>query len=136
MTTMYEARVMTAPEVYPEHEVYWEAAADNELLLKKCTDCSEYHHYPRTFCPYCHSEHVDWVKAQGLGTIYTYTIMRVGKPYAMAFVELNEGPRIMTNIVDCDFDQLHIGQQVEVIFKQSGTEEAPGAAIVCFTPVE
>lgn len=131
---MYEERVMTAPEVYPEHEAYWEAASNGELLIKHCASCGEHHYYPRVFCPHCHSEQVEWVKAAGTGRIYTYTVMRVGKPYAMAFVELDEGPRLMTNIVDCDFDTLHIGQQVQVVFKESGTVEAKGAFVACFTP--
>lgn len=133
---MYEERVMTAPEIYPEHKEYWEAASTGELLLKRCTSCGEHHHYPRVFCPHCHSEQVEWVRSAGTGRIYTYTVMRVGKPYAMAFVELDEGVRMMTNMVDCDFDALHIGQKVQVVFKESGTEEAKGAFVACFTPVK
>lgn len=134
MVTMNAERTMTVPEVYPEHEHFWQAAEKGTLLLKQCNDCNEVHYYPRAFCPSCYSEQVEWIEASGKGTIYTYSVMRVGTPYAIAFVELEEGIRIMTNIVDCDLDTLTIGQPVQVTFKQTGSEDAKGPFVACFTP--
>ena len=136
MATNYQARTMTIPELHPEHKDYWEAAEQGKLLIKKCGACSEYHYYPRVICPHCQSDQTSWIEAKGTGSIYTYSVMRHGIPYAIAFVEMDEGPRMMTNIVDCDLDKVHINQRVKVVFKQSGTEENPGAYVPCFTPIE
>ena len=135
MVTMYETRTIRVPEIYPEHQEYWDAAASGTLLLKKCNDCQQYHYYPRTFCPHCMSENVEWQEAKGTGVVYTYSVMRHGVPYAIAFIELDEGIRMMTNIVDCDLDTIHIGQKVQVVFKQSGEEQNVGPFVACFTPI-
>lgn len=129
-------RIMTAPEIQPGHEAFFEATAAGNFLIKHCQSCDTYHFYPRTFCPTCYSEQVEWHETTGLGTIYSYSVMRHGTPYVMAFVELEEGVRVMTNIVDCDIDTLWIGQAVRVICKQTGTPEQPGAYVPCFTPIE
>lgn len=135
MGTMYEARMMTIPEVHPEHKEYWDAAAQGQLQIKKCEDCGEFHYYPRVICPHCQSGKTSWHEAKGTGRIYTYSVMRHGKPYAIAFVELDEGPRMMTNIVDCDLDEIYINQKVKAVFKQSGDQDNPGPFIACFTPI-
>ena len=135
MATIYESRIMSIPEVHPEHQEYWDAAAEGTLLIKKCESCGEHHYYPRIICPFCSSDQTSWVKAKGTGSIYTYSVMRRGVPYAIAFVELEEGPRMMTNIVDCNLDELYIGQKVHVAFKQSGPTDQPGPFVPCFTPI-
>ncbi len=82
------------------------------------------HWYPRAICPFCASDKIEWRAASGKGTIYTYSVMRRAKePYAIAYVTLAEGPTMMTNIVDCDFDVLRVGQPVTVVFKD--TENGP-----------
>ncbi len=136
METIYQSRTMAIPEVYPEHEAYWEASAEGKLLVKLCESCGEYHYYPRVVCPHCRSDQTSWVEANGTGSIYTYSVMRRGVPYAIAFVELDEGPKMMTNIVDCDLDTVHINQKVKVVFKRSGDPDQSGPYIPCFTPVE
>lgn len=136
MATIYETRTMAVPEVYPEHKEYWDAAAEGKLLLKRCDSCGELHYYPRMLCPFCKSEKTSWTEACGTGRIYTYSVMRQAVPYAIAFVELDEGPRMMTNIVDCDLDTVYINQRVMAVFKPSGNPDQPGPCIPCFTPVE
>ena len=133
MATIFENRKMTAPEIHPEHEQYWTGTAEGKLFIKKCNDCEEFHHYPRVFCPHCYSENVEWVEAKGTGKVYSYSVMRVGKPYAMAYVELDEGVRMMTNIVDCDLDDIAIDKKVKVVFKVTGEEGNEGAFVPCFT---
>jgi uncharacterized protein len=135
MGTMYQTRTMPIPEIHPEHREYWDAAADGRLLLKKCSECGEYHYYPRILCPNCMSDKTKWIEACGTGSIYTYSVMRRGTPYAIAFVTLDEGLKMMTNIVDCDLDKIHIDQRVKVVFKQSGDQEQPGPYIPCFTSI-
>ncbi|SDH60429.1 hypothetical protein SAMN05192534_1083 [Alteribacillus persepolensis] len=136
MAATYQPRTMAKPEVYPEHEAYWDAAAEGKLLVKRCEACGEYHHYPRMFCPYCMSEKTKWEETKGTGTIYTYSVMRRGaSPYAIAYVTLDEGPSMMTNIVDCDWDEIYIGQKVKTVFKQSGSQDDPGPYVPCFTPL-
>ncbi|MFC2947602.1 Zn-ribbon domain-containing OB-fold protein [Virgibacillus sediminis] len=136
MTTPYQERTMAIPEVHPEHKDFWDAAEEGKLLIKLCESCGEYHYYPRTLCPFCMNDTTVWKEVKGTGTIYTFSIMRRAKPsaYAIAYVELDEGPRMMTNIVDCDLDQVKIGQKVKVVFKQSGDEDNAGPFIPCFTP--
>jgi len=112
------ARKIPAPQVNPEIQPFFDAAAQGRLMIKRCAACGQTHHYPRALCPFCASERTEWVLASGRGTIYSYSVMRrVPVPYAIAYVTLEEGVTMMTNIVDCDLDGLHIGQSVTVTFK-------------------
>jgi uncharacterized OB-fold protein len=130
-----------APFVLPEVKPYWEGTARGELLLPRCLDCQTLIWYPRPFCPSCASTRVEWVPASGHGTVYSYTVNRRGVAdlaayrdagvYVLAYVELEEGPRMMTNIVDCDPDTVHIGQKVELVFHDTGE----GNALPRFRPV-
>ena len=115
---MTDARSLRAPDINPETKVFWDATIEGRLLLKMCADCERSHYYPRTICPLCGSTNTHWVEANGKGSIYTFSTMRRGPfaPYALAYVTLDEGPAILTNIVDCEFDELKIGQRVEVKF--------------------
>ena len=99
----------------PETREFWSALANNKFLLRGCRSCGQAHWYPRAICPFCASPETEWREASGRGVVYSYSIMRRAKqPYAIAFVTLAEGPTMMTNIVDCDFDGIHIGQEVQV----------------------
>jgi uncharacterized OB-fold protein len=114
-----EKREIPAPAVNPENEHYFEAARQGVLLVGKCNDCNEYHFYPRVVCPHCFSGKVEWVAAKGSGVVYTYSTMHRGVPvpYTIAYVTLDEGVSMMTNIVDCDTDKLNIGDNVKLVFK-------------------
>jgi hypothetical protein len=132
MATPAQDRKLRDPAINPGDEPYFDAAAQGKLLVKKCNDCGEYHHYPRPFCPFCFSEKVEWVEAKGTGEIYTYSVTRRGGPvpYCIGYVTLDEGPKMMTNIVDCDLDSVKVGQKVKVVFKK--TEN--GFSVPMFTP--
>ena len=128
-----------APDVTPENKRYWEAAADGQLLLRSCRECGLTYHYPRTLCPDCLSDDTEWTEAAGTGTVYTYSVTeRVREwpddqlPVILAYVELEEGPRVMTNIVNCDPDDVTISAEVEVRFVSS---EEDGIAVPVFTLV-
>jgi uncharacterized protein len=113
-------RTIPAPQPHPETSAFWEAATRGTLLLRRCRACGELHHYPRALCPFCFSDALDWVTASGAGTIYSYSVMRRAEvPYAIAYVTLDEGVTMLTNIVDCDLDALRVGQRVRVVFTPS-----------------
>jgi hypothetical protein len=117
-------RTIPAPQVTPETRPFWDAAAEGELLIKTCAACGQAHHYPRALCPFCFSDRTEWRPASGRGTIYSYSVMRrVPVPYAIAYVTLEEGISMMTNIVACDLDAIRIGQAVKVVF--APTEGGP-----------
>ncbi len=125
------ARTIPAPPMNPEVQPFFDAVAKGKLLVKRCTACGERHHYPRAICPYCGSDRTEWQEVSGRGTIYSYSVMRrVPAPYALAYVTLDEGPTMLTNLVDCDFDKLRIGQKVRVVF----TPTEGGPPVPTFTP--
>jgi hypothetical protein len=103
----------------PETAHFWHSLAEGRFLIRYCAACGEPHWYPRAICPFCFSADTEWREGSGRGTIYSYSIMRRAKtPYAIAFVTLEEGPTLMTNIVDCDLDSIRIGQKVELAIRK------------------
>ena len=129
-----------APYVYPEIKSFWDATAEARLMLPRCNDCNSVIWYPRPFCPDCGSLNVSWFQASGRGTVYSFSINRrrqANHPayrgadlYVLAYVQLEEGPRIMTNIVDCDPESVRIDQPVEAVFHDTGE----GNALIRFKP--
>jgi len=113
------ARKIPAPAVNAEVKPFFDAAGEGKLLVKRCAACAEFHHYPRTVCPHCFSGRTEWREAKGAGTIYSYSVLRRGvpAPYCIAYVTLEEGVTMLTNIVDCDLDSVRIGQKVREVFK-------------------
>lgn len=110
------------PVIDPESRPYWEALKQHRLTLKHCRDCGRHHFYPRALCPHCHSDALGWVEARGTGSIYSYTIARrpagpafkADTPYVVALIDLDEGARLMSNIVTDDVEAVRIGQRVMV----------------------
>lgn len=108
-----------------ETEPFWAGCREGRFLIRHCNACGEDHFYPRPFCPKCWSDDVEWKQAAGTATLYTYSIVRQNDlppfpervPYVAAIVELDEGPRVMTNVEGCEFDDLEIGMRVAVDFK-------------------
>lgn len=120
-----------APTPSPETAPFWEAAAKGKLLVKHCAACGRAHHYPRPHCPFCGSDRTEWKDSAGRGVIYSYSVMRrATPPYVIAYVTLDEGPTMMTNLVDCDFDGLRVGQPVRVVW----TPTDGGPPVPMFTP--
>jgi uncharacterized OB-fold protein len=125
----------------PDHETqeYWDAARDKRLLIKRCNACGAAHFYPRPFCPRCWSDDVVWEEASGRATLYTYSIVRRNDlppfnervPYVAAVVDLDEGPRMMTNVEGCDEDDLQIGMPLLVDFRVETDE----VTVPVFRPV-
>lgn len=130
---MSEKRTYTAPRIEEEARPYWDGAANGKLMVNYCNACGAPHHYPRPICPHCGSDKTEFREASGKGRIYSFSVMRtVPDPYAIAYVTL-EGTDIsmMTNIVNCDFDALHIGQEVKVAFAET---EGDGPSVPVFEP--
>ncbi len=125
-------RKIPAPAVNPENRPFFDAAANGKLVLKFCNACEQYHHYPRSHCPHCFSSDTEWLDAKGSGTIYTCSVLRRGVPvrYCIAYVTLEEGVSMLTNIVDCDLDTVKIGMKVKVVFKPTDG----GPPVPMFTP--
>jgi uncharacterized OB-fold protein len=118
------------PTPEPETQPYWDAAADGRLLIKRCGACGEAHFYPRPFCPSCWSDDVSWEEASGRARLYTWSVVRRNDlppfpawvPYVAAVVDLEEGPRMVTNVVDCDPGALAVGMALEVTFRQQADD--------------
>jgi uncharacterized protein len=113
------------PHVDEESKGYWEACRRHELVLQRCAACRTLRYYPRAVCPECMSSEVTWERMSGRGTVYTFTAtyqnqspgFRDELPYVLAYVTLDEGVQMLTNIVGCPADQVKIGMPVEVTFE-------------------
>jgi uncharacterized OB-fold protein len=126
------------PRIDEESKGFWEACRRHELYLQRCAACTTLRYYPRALCPCCLSDRIEWVRASGRGTVYTFTItyqnqapgFRDALPYVMAYVELEEGVRLLTNIVDCAPADVRIGMPVHVVFD----DLTPEVTIPTFAP--
>ncbi|WP_017239430.1 Zn-ribbon domain-containing OB-fold protein [Streptomyces sp. SS] len=122
------------PDIDAFTRPYWDAAAEGRLLLRRCAACGRAHHYPREFCPHCWSEDVRWEPASGRATLYTWSVVHRNDlppfgervPYVAAVVDLAEGPRMMTEVVDVPDGDLRIGMELEVAFRPEGPEGPDG----------
>lgn len=125
-------RPVPAPAVTLESKPFFDAAAEGRFLIKRCQACGEAHWYPRTICPFCHSDKTVWEESPGEGVVYSFSILRKSPsgPYALAYVTLTEGPNVLTNIVDVAPEDLKIGMKVKV--KLQPTEGGPPVPV--FTP--
>ena len=115
------------PVPTPETQHYWDGAKAGELLLQRCKECGKTYCPPRPFCPECASRSVEAFKASGKGRLYSYIInhrpapgFEDDAPYAIAVVELEEGPRLMSNIVECEQtpEALQLDMALEVTFEK------------------
>ena len=127
---------MAAPGVKPvpvptkETQPYWDGCKQHELRVQQCAACGHHQFYPRLYCTTCMSDRVEWVKTSGRAKILSYTIIyrpvtqafAGNVPYVVALVTLDEGPQMMTNIVGCEPEKVHIGMPVQVTF-EDWTEE-------------
>ena len=121
-----------------ETQEFWAATAVGRFLLRHCNACGTAIWYPRSHCPICMSTDVSWVDAAGTGVVYSFSITRVGGgqwkgsvPYVLAYVELDEGPRVLTNIVGCPVDDVRMGMAVRVVFE----DVMDGSALYRFAPL-
>lgn len=117
------------PRFEPEVAPYFEAAEQGKLVIKRCLACTKAHFYPRAHCPHCFSAETEWLPASGLGVVYSFTVIQRGEtPTIVAYVTLAEGPKMLTNIVDCPPEAVSIGRSVRVGFR----EQPDGVAVPVF----
>lgn len=113
------------PQPTVETAPYWAAAQEQRLVIQRCSGCGHCQFYPRAFCTQCLSDGVEWLNASGGGRIYTYTVCRIAPsaafesrlPYVVALIELDEGVRLLANILDADLERVVIGARVHVCFE-------------------
>ena len=119
---------------------YWEGAKAHELRLVRCRACDHKFLPAADRCPHCLSKDLEWVKASGRGKVWSWVVFHqryfasfeADIPYNVAYVELEEGPRLMTNLVECDPDLIRCDMPVEVVFD----DVTPEITLPKFRPVE
>jgi hypothetical protein len=130
---------LPAPVANADSRPYWAAASEGRLVIRKCKACGQLHFMPRYLCPHCWSDQLEWVEARGTGSVHSFTIIRRASdpafaplvPYPVALIDLDEGPRMMANIVGPEALAVKIGDRVQVTFEDRGE----GAKLPQFTRV-
>ena len=121
------------PHVDALSAAYWQGNAEGRLLLQRCTRCDHVQFYPRLVCTACDARELAWTESSGRGAVRTFTVIRravspafeADVPYVVALVTLDDGPTMMTNLVDCDPNAVSIGQRVRVVFERRGEVVLP-----------
>jgi hypothetical protein len=122
------------PNITPEAKPFWDAAARHRLVMQRCLDCGAFIWTPRPACYECGSEQLEWTELSGKGRVYSFTVIRqvVGRaaskafekdiPYVIAWVDLDEGPRMISNIIGCPVEDVKLDMTVAVVFEQQSPE--------------
>lgn len=118
------------PAVTPEMSPFWEAAKRHQLVVQRCRTCGTLRFPAREVCSRCLSRDVEWTPVSGRGEVFSRAIMHQANhpafaavaPYAVVVVQLDEGVRIMSNVVDCAVGDVRIGMPVEVVFQALDAE--------------
>lgn len=141
---MTEARPLANPQPGADQETraFWEGCARGELVLQRCRECGVVQHRPRALCVRCFADAIEHFVASGRGQVYTFTVVRQNQippfaqacPYVLAYVQLEEGPRLMTNIVGCDPESVSVGMPVTVDFLPGDAEKGEEFAVPRFRP--
>jgi uncharacterized OB-fold protein len=118
--------------ITPEAQPYWDGLKENKLMLPKCDDCGKPFFYPRVLCPNCHSRNISWMQASGRGKLYSFQIahrslnraFKVELPCVLAMIELEEGPRVMSNLINIEPDPnvVKCDMPVEVVFEKQNDD--------------
>jgi len=119
---------LPTPIVNPDSQAYWDGARQDRLMIRKCKACGELHFMPRYLCPSCWSTELEWIEASGNGEVHSFTVIRRPSlpafaervPYVVALIDLDEGPRMLANILGEDALQTRIGDRVAVCFEERG----------------
>ncbi|MGD9700995.1 MAG: Zn-ribbon domain-containing OB-fold protein [Acidimicrobiia bacterium] len=126
--------ILTETHADPLSQPFWDAAADDRLVVPKCAHCGTFRLPPSAFCFNCQQRGIDWTELPGTGTIYSFTVVRHplhpgladACPYVSGVVELDgtqgAGARMLVNIIDCDPDAVRIGDKVEIVFEHVNDE--------------
>lgn len=112
---------------------YWQYISFGKLCLQYCPACKQYIFYPREHCPHCLQSGLEWQEVTGKGRVYSYTIVHVSAlpdfqsktPYIYALIELAEGIRMPSNLIDCPLDKVKVGLPVELAFIERNGQTLP-----------
>ncbi len=128
------------PHITPESKPFWDACRRHRFVVQRCRDCGTFQYYPRGVCAGCWGEKLERQESTGRGTVYTFTVTHRTQtrgfkdelPYVLAYVELDEGVQVLTNIVGCAPDDVRIGMPVVVMFEDANEQ----VSIPRFRPVD
>jgi uncharacterized protein len=140
MTTEEYRKPLPNPLHWETSRPFWEAAKRHELLMPRCLKCDRLFFYPREACPYCLRSEIDWVKVSGKGRLHSFTVIhqpanpafQAAVPYVYAMVQLDEGPRMISSLVDCPASEASVDMRLEAVFDDA----TPDWTLVRFRPVE
>ena len=115
-----------------DSERFWEGCRRGELLIQRCSNCGQYRFYPRLACAECLSTAAEWVPSTGRGQVYSYSVVHHAPssafqpdcPYVLALIDLDEGVRLLSRVVDCAHDAVRVGMSVRVVFNRVVDEMA------------
>ncbi len=118
------------PRPTEDSAAYWESAHRGELRMQRCSECGHVRFPPALLCPCCLSEAAAWIQLSGRGTVFSWIVVHQSQhpafnadaPYNVTIVELEEGPRLHTNLIGCNNDDIRIGMPVEVVFDKVNDE--------------
>jgi uncharacterized OB-fold protein len=129
-------RMRPAPSMTADSQFFWDGVKDGRLLIQRCATCGALRHPPRPMCPHCHSLTWDTLESSGKGTVYSFVMPRhpqlpfFDDDYIVALIELEEGTRLVSNVVDVAPEDTQIGMAVVVRFD----EFDGGVVLPVFTP--
>jgi len=126
------------PTPNPDSQAYWDAAREDKLVIRRCASCTALHFMPRHLCPHCWSTDLQWVQASGKGTVHSFSVIRRAPlqsyaprvPYVVALIDLDEGPRMFSNIVGDGALETQVGSRVDVCFEARGDYKIPQFSLV------
>jgi hypothetical protein len=113
------------PVIDVESAPFWAGTKQHKFLIRHCNTCGRSHFYPRHSCPHCWSDNCEWRPSSGRGRVYSYTVIHHNDvlpfkerlPYIVALIDLEEGVRVTTNIVEGTPEVMHVGMPVEVVYE-------------------
>lgn len=125
-----EDLVKPLPIATPWSQPFWDAAKQHRLVLKRCSKCGYIDHPPYLYCTNCLGDEHEWIDAEGKAVLAAYAINYFGVPfpfwedlpYVVALIDLAEGVRMISNVIDCEFDELENGMELEVVFDDVSDE--------------
>ena len=127
-----------APVPNADTKPFWDACNEGRLIYQSCRSCGHTQFYPRAICVNCEGRDLDWLDATPAGTVHTFTVVhraptpafREDAPYVLALIDLDDGFRMMMNVVDCDPEAVEIGMAVRIVFEDRDGQHVPQAAPV------
>lgn len=134
---MNDTPAKPVPRPNGDTQPFWDACNEDRLIYQKCRNCGHAQFYPRSACVKCESADLEWVDAAPSGTVHSFTIVqrapspafRGDVPYVLALIDLDDGFRMMMNVIDGDPEDVAIGKPVRIVFEQRDGQKVPQAAL-------